>query len=232
MKYRDYLIVPAIIMYILFASCAFVAKGNNDYINEITVSTPEPSVNPSEISWGEDNEAIGEYWYANGQRSGEYFAVETASTGKNDIYFYSSSQKADAISQATPYIVKNMHMQCSTSDGRDYDLIFLDEMTAYDCVSCTYYQRADYDTLISQLTSGKFVNSTNSRDYYVFKSNGKSYEYFGDQLYKGDWNFNTAETVVVYDHVCKDYFNFNILFDTYGNISGFTFNEIVYNLVN
>ena len=232
MKYRDYMILPAIIMYIVFASCAFVAKApSNSDIANAEIVEPTASVNPADISWGPKEDAIGEYWYAEGTRTGEYFAVETSSSNIGDIYFFNGRTASDAVTQATPYVVKDMHMQCATNEGRRYDLIFLDEMTAYDCVTGTYYQRADYDSICRQLVSGKFVNSTNSRDYYVFKTNGKSAEYFGDQLFKGRWNVNTSGTIAVYDYSCEEYFYFNIVFDKYGNISGFTFNEIVYNLV-
>lgn len=228
MKYRDYLVLPAIIMYIVFASCAFIAKADNTGKNSED-AVPTASVNPTEISWGCEEDNSGEYWYAAGARTGEFFSVEKNSKGSNEICFYDSKEDMNS-SKPVTYLVNDMHMKCLTEEGRHYDLIFLDEMTAYDCISETYYQRADYDTLSSQLVSGKFVNSTNSRDYYVFEKNGKSYEYFGDQVFKGLWTLETSETMSVYDKTCKQDFNFNLMFDNYGNISGFTFNEIAYNL--
>lgn len=233
MKYRDYLILPAIVMYIIFASCAFIGKMSVDpeMVSETVISEPTASVNPSEMSWGQSDSEYGECWYAEGTRMGDYFTVNTSSSSK-DIYFYDSkSSSGKTAAEPTPYVVKDMHMLASTQSGRKYDLIFLDEMTAYDCISGTYFQRADYSSLKQQLTSGKFVNSTNSRDYYVFKNNGKSCEHFGDQLFKGNWVLDTTDTLCVYDYSCQENFHFNLIFDGFGKISGFTFNEIIYTLV-
>ena len=232
MKYRDYLILPAIIMYVIFASCAFIQKNSATPSSEgVEVAEAEPtaSVNPSDMSWGNDQEQYGEYWYAEGTRKGDYFSVEPSSS--KEIYFYEYADTTEVADvESTPYVIRDMHMLASTDSGRNYDLIFLDEMTAYDCVSGTYFERADYDDIKDQLTSGKFVNTTNDRDYYVFKNNGSSCEYFGDQCFNGDWTLDTTETLCVYDHACHENFHFNLIFDSYGKISGFTFNEILYTL--
>lgn len=222
MKYRDYLILPVIIMYVVFASCAFLAK-NTPAASDV-MAEPTASINPEEISWGGGDS--GEYWYAEGTRNGECFTVDTGS-GSKDIYFLDSTGSG---TEPANYTVKNMHMHCRTDEGRSYDLIFVDELTAYDCVSGTYYQRADYDSLVDALTAGKFVNTTNSRDYYVFKDNGKSAEYFGDQVFKGRWNLETSHTLTVYDNQCRENFHFNLIFSDFGDLTGFTFNGIVYSL--
>ena len=223
MKYRDYLILPVVCMYILFASCAFVAKQGALSGSE---AEPEPSISPECISWGGSEGCLGELWYAEGGRNGECFAVEEGENGCSSICFYSGESNAASLSACT---VEDMHLCCSSGE-KNYDLIFIDEMTAYDCVSGTYYQRADYGSLSEQLCSGKFVNTTNERDYYVFKDNGKSAEYFGDQVFKGSWSLDTSSTVTVYDRQCRQDFHFNLVFNSYGEISGFTFNEIIYSL--
>ena len=120
-------------------------------------------------------------------------------------------------------------MSCSTG-GKSYDLIFIDEMTAYDTLSGVYYQRADYDLLFHAITSGKFVNKDNPKDWYVFKSTGKSMEYFGDMVFPGRWRLATSESISVYDNRSKETFSFNILFGSSGQMEGFRFDGVEYYL--
>lgn len=214
-------------MYVLFASCAFIAKSGG-MPDKLEVAEPIASINPEDISWGCSGDSLGEYWYAEGMRCGECFSVEP-SPNVNDIYFFDPANKSEC-SDCASYTVSDMHLYCSNEEGRNYDLIFLNEMTAYDCLTGTYYQRADYDSLKDQLVDNVFVNSTNSRDFYTFKDNGKSAEHFGDQIFKGNWTLDTTETLSVYDKECKEYFHFNLLFDDCGLIKGFMFNDVEYTL--
>lgn len=218
MKYKDYLIFPVILVYLVFASCAFIAQKTDS-----EGAVPVPSVDPYAISWGGKTGEYGEYWYADGARGTECFSVATSSSGVSNICFLNNGSDGKGVS----YIVSDMHMKCK-SGGKQYDLIFVDEMTAYDTVTGTYYQRADYSTIIKCLTSGKFVNADNPKDYYVFKENGKSVEYFGDRVFKGRWNLATSDTISVFDNRCKQNFEFDLLFDYGGEIRGFNFNDVSY----
>lgn len=164
---------------------------------------PKATISPTEISWGDD------CWYQEGARNGDSFNEKNLN-----------------------YSIKDMHMSGVSDNGTKYDLIFVDELTAYDLLSETYYRRADYDTLYNDLISGKFVNAQNENDYYVFKDSGKSIEYFGNQVFKGSWSFKTSSILKVYDNTCKEYFEFELIFDVMGNISGFKFYDSVYNLEN
>lgn len=221
MKYKDYLIVPVLAMYLLYASCAYVAKGGAD------TAVPEPSVNPNDITWNSSGDEA-ECWYANGQRGTECFYVIEGEYGSSGICFSNGSRSGDKTSN---YVISNMHLKCSSSSGESHDLIFLNEVTAYDTVSGTYYKRADYDDISASITSGKFVNSENPKDYYVFKKGGKSTEYFGDKVFKGKWSIDTAETLTVYDNSCRQYFHFGIISDAAGSVTALKFNNTVYNLV-
>lgn len=219
MKFKDYLILPVVAMYVLYTSCAYVAKP----AEKIELSkAPIAAVNPSEICWGTGS---GEQWFAEGNSSSRSFYV-SPDKNANDIYFVKNTCNSEK--NESTYIISDMHMKCAGNDGINYDLIFPNEMTAYDCNSGTYYLRGDYEEIVKQLTSGKFVNSENANDYYVFKSSGKSTEYFGNKVFKGKWQLETSGTVSVYDQSCKEYFRFNLLTDFHGRITGFQFNDITY----
>ena len=226
MKYRDYLIVPALIMYLLYTSCAYIAnKGQSKEAGNVEI--PVASVCPTKISWGNEAESSGDNWYAGGARGADYFTVTTSDAGTDAISFYDSRTAIKGVSCA--YTVSDMHLKCN-NDGQKYDLIFVDELTAYDCNSGTYYQRGDYASIVDKLTSGKFVNSENPRDYYIFKPDGKSAEYFGEKVFKGKWNLNTTDSIYVYDNQCREYFHFTLLTDGCGEVSGFSFNNTNYYL--
>lgn len=220
MKYRDYLIIPAICMYILFASCAFVLKADNvAYASGLEGEPAVAALDPETINWGS-----GERWYADGERFGESFYVPVS--GEKQICF-NSAEKSNTSSKPVAFIFDGMHLKFS-SEGQSHDLIFTDEYTAYDMNSGMFFVRADYDSLQSQMVSGKFVNSENNRDYYQFDSNGKSAEYFGDQLYRGSWAFDTADSLVVFDYATDSDFHFQMIFDDYGSVCGLRFNDIEY----
>ena len=200
MKYKDYLIIPIILIYIVATSFAYVGKNE---VSDVPIDAPQASVCPEDINLGTD------VWYAEGSRNSD--AISASSVSRISY--------------------EDMHMLCATNEGKNYDLIFVDSMTAYDCNTGTYYERADFDTLVKELSSGKFINSSNYKDYFVFEENGKSIEYYGDKVYKGEWSFDTSDTLLVYDNACRGYIGFDILFDVYGDICGISNSDYVYNLV-
>ena len=221
MKYKDYLILPAILMYLLYASCAYIAKENRELD-----TVPDAVISPQEIVWGcSEDESHGEYWYANGERGTDYFAVIEGRAGANQICFF----EAGSPSENVRYSVNDLHLNC-TDNGRKYDIIFPNEMTAYDTVSGTYYQRGDYSRLFMGLTSGKFINETNPNDWYVFKESGKSLEYFGDKAFPGKWTLSTSSSISVFDNRTEKTYVFDILLDRYGDVGGFSFDGIIYSL--
>lgn len=225
-KYKDYLILPVFVMSLLFASCKLLSASDTSASSNV----PDAELDPQEIVWGCDENGYGEYWYADGARGAECFSVVSAINGANEICFFSSSKgTSNAGTKGVHYKVDNMHLSCF-SGGKSYDLIFLDEMTAYDTVSGTYYQRADYNVLYSALTSGKFVNKDNTGDWYVFKSSGKSIEYFGDKAFPGRWRLATSDTISVYDNKTGETYSFDILFNGSGKPEGFRFDGIEYYL--
>ena len=183
LKYKDYLILPVLIMYLLYASCAYIARTENEGDGKKT--TPVAVVDPAVISWGDAEGEYGECWYAEGARGTSYFMVAASGRGEPSICFYNNSSigKHNDFTESS-CVVADKHMRC-TNNGIRYDLIFVNEMTAYDLISGTYYQRGDYKLLKAQLTAGKFVNAENPNHYYVFKENGKSVEYAGDKVFKG-----------------------------------------------
>ena len=213
-KYKDYLIAPVISMYVLFASCAYI--GQNVFKTAET-EAPQPTVSPAAICWDGDS------WYAGGSRGTASFTVVKEDTGSNEVYFSNSRGSMNAVS----YRIDDMHLLCCDGES-NYDIIFLDEVTAYDCNSGVYYQRADYNKTVSALTSGKFVNTANKADYYEFKSSGKSVEYCGDKVYSGKWNLETSDSIQVYDNTCKGSMGFELVYDASGNISGMTYNNNTY----
>lgn len=226
MKYKDYLILPMFIMSLIFTSCKLVSESDPSNPS----NAPDAELDPQEIVWGCDENGYGEYWYADGARGAECFSVIPGGNGANEICFFSNSKgTSDAGAKGVRYKVDNMHMSCF-SGGKSYDLIFLDEMTAYDNISGTYYQRADYNALCSALTSGKFVNKDNPNDWYVFKPTGKSIEYFGEKAFPGRWRLATSDTISVYDNKTKETFIFSIIFDGGGQMQGFRFDDIEYYL--
>lgn len=225
MKYKDYLILPAIVMFMLYASCAFISKSET-----VAGNTPDATVNPDEIVWGYDENGLGEYWFANGMRGTECFFVLQGKSGANEICFFNGTKrKTDLASKAVCYSVEDGHMICS-SDCRDYDLVFVDEMTAYDSESGIYYRRGDYRQIYDSIISGKFVNVDNSNDYYVFQKSGKSTEFFGEKAFPGRWRLVTSASMCVYDNRSEQEYSFNLIYDNSGVVCGFTFDGIKYYL--
>lgn len=218
MKYRDYLIIPAIVMYLLYASCAYIAKNAGDS------AVPEAALSPTEITWGSASSGKGEDWYADGIRGTESFSV-AGGPGENLICF--SGGVKNAGTSSSRYYVSDMHMSC-TAGGRSYDLIFLDEMTAYDTISGTYFKRGDYDSMSADFTGGRFVNAANPSDYFVFKTTGKSIEYFGDMAFTGRWRFDTTDAVELHDNRTDKDYVLSLEFDYSGRVSGFLFDGIEY----
>ena len=228
LKYKDYLILPVLIMYLLYASCAYIARTENEGDGKKT--TPVAVVDPAVISWGDAEGEYGECWYAEGARGTSYFMVAASGRREPSICFYNNSSigKHNDFTESS-CVVADKHMRC-TNNGIRYDLIFVNEMTAYDLISGTYYQRGDYKLLKAQLTAGKFVNAENPNHYYVFKENGKSVEYAGDKVFKGKWNINTSDTIVLYDKACKQVLDLELFSDDYGNLGGFNSNGTIYTL--
>ena len=229
LKYKDYLILPVLIMYLLYASCAYITK-TEDRLNGRKEDVPVASVDPAAITWGDQNGEYGECWYADGARGPVYFAVAGNSSKEPSICFYNNtSYDKHAAPTESSFVISDKHMRC-TNNGIRYDFIFVDEMTAYDLLSGTYYQRGDYNLLMTQLTAGKFINTENPSHYYVFKENGKSVEYAGDKVFKGKWNISTSDSVALYDKTCRQVFDLELLSDDFGNINGFDANGTVYTL--
>ena len=227
LKYKDYLILPVLIMYLLYASCAYIARTDRDGKK---ADTPAATVDPAVLSWGDAEGEYGECWYAEGARGTSYFMI--AATGRRDpsICFYNnaSSGKRNDFTESS-CVMADKHLRC-TNNGTRYDFVFIDEMTAYDLLSGTYYQRGDYKLLKAQLTAGKFVNVDNPSHYYVFKENGKSVEYAGDKVFKGKWNINTSDTIALYDKTCKEVLDLQLFSDDFGNLGGFNSNGVIYTL--
>ena len=229
MKYKDYLILPVLIMYLLYASCAYIAK-TDEKLNGKKEAVPAAAVDPAVISWGDEDGDYGECWYADGARGTVYFSVSDKASKEPTICFYNNASfDRHAAPTESSFVVSDMHMRC-TNNGVRYDFIFIDEMTAYDLLSGTYYQRGDYNLLKAQLTGGKFISTDNPAHYYILKENGKSVEYAGDKVYKGKWNINTSDSIALYDKTCKQTLDLELLSDEFGNISGFDVNGTVYTL--
>ncbi len=229
MKYKDYLILPVLIMYLIYASCAYIAKV--DGTAEKRASLPSTVVDPSQIVWSDNDRSEGEFWYADGIRGTAYFSVTSNDSGETTIRFYggSASGKIQSVMDSV-CTIRNKHMQC-TSEGTRYDFVFPDQMTAYDAVSGIRYQRADSSQMKTQLTSGKFVNQSNPENYFVLKENGKTKEYSGVKVFNGRWAMNTTDTIVLSDYHLGESVCVDILCDSFGNINGFNINGSVFTLV-
>ena len=228
MKYKDYLILPVLIMYLIYASCAYIAKVDGSA--EKRASIPPVAVDPSQIVWGDDENSEGEFWYADGIRGTAYFSVNISASGSVTIRFYggTNSGKSQTVTESS-CIIRNKHLQC-TNDNIRHDFIFTDQMTAYDTVSGIRYQRADSSQMKTQLTSGKFVNESNPGNYFVLKENGRSKEYSGVKVFSGKWTMNTTDTIVLSDHSTGESVCVDILYDSFGNISGFDIDGAIYTL--
>ena len=228
MKYKDYLILPVLIMYLIYASCAYIAKVDGSA--EKHSSMPSAAVDPSYMVWSNDDSGEGEYWYADGVRGTAYFSVNRSISGETAIRFYSgaNSGKLQAVTESV-CTIHNKHLQC-TNNGIRYDFVFPDEMTAYDAVSGIRYQRADSSQMKTQLTSGKFVNKSNPGNYFVLKENGKTKEYSGVKVFSGKWAMNTKDTIVLSNHNSKESICVDILCDSFGNINGFDIEGTIYTL--
>ena len=227
LKYKDYLILPVLIMYLLYASCAYIAKTDRDGKK---ADTPVATIDPAVISWGDTDGEYGECWYAEGARGTSYFMV--AATGRKDpsICFYNNTSSGIRNDFTESFcVMADKHLRC-TNNGTRYDFVFIDEMTAFDLLSGTYYQRGDYKLLKAQLIGGKFVNADNPSHYYIFKENGKSVEYAGDKVFKGKWNINTSDTIALYDKTCKEVIDLQLFSDDFGNLGGFNSNGVIYTL--
>jgi hypothetical protein len=228
MKYKDYLILPVLIMYLIYASCAYIAKV--DGTAEKHASIPSVTVDPSLIVWSDSDSNEGEFWYADGIRGTAYFSVNSSASGETTIRFYggTNSGKSQTVTESV-CTIRNKHLQC-TNDGLKYDFVFPDQMTAYETVSGIRYQRADSSQMKTQLTSGRFVNESNPGNYFVLKENGKSKEYSGVKVFNGKWTMNTTDTIVLSDHTTGEPVCVDILCDPFGNISGFDIDGTIYTL--
>ena len=228
MKYKDYLILPVLIMYLIYASCAYVAKVDGSA--EKRASMPSATVDPSQIVWSDDESDEGEFWYADGVRGTAYFSVNGSAPETLTIRFYGGANagKQQTVTESS-FTIRNKHLQC-TNNGIKYDFIFPDQMTAYDTVSGIRYQRADSSQMKTQLTSGRFVNESNPGNFFVLKENGKTKEYCGVKVFSGKWTMNTTDTIVLSDHNTGEAVCVDILCDPFGNINGFDIGGTVYTL--
>ena len=228
MKYKDYLILPVLIMYLIYASCAYIAKVDESDAKQ--KNTPSAKVDPAAIVWYDNECTEGELWYADGVRGTTYFSVNKTSSGAATIRFYGATNlgKQQTVTESS-FTIQKKHLQC-LNGGTKYDFIFPDEMTAYDTVSGIRYQRADSSQMKIQLTSGKFVNESNPKNYFVLKENGKTKEYDGVKVFNGKWALNTTDTLVLVDSGKKDGICVDILCDSFGNINGFDIEGTVYTL--
>ena len=217
--YKDFLILPVVLAFIIFASCAYVAGFESE--DEI----PEATIDPNAIIWGVDETGYGETWYAGGERGTESFSVNETPYGGNEISFYSGTGRGNA--STSKYTVNNKHMLASGGD-KNYDIIFIDEMTAYDTLSGTTYKRADRNSILQCLISSPFVNESNPDDYYIFKDTGKSIEYFGEMAFTGKWSLATTNTILLYDNRTEETYTFTLLYSASGNIAGFSFGDVNY----
>ena len=228
MKYKDYLILPVLIMYLIYASCAYIAKV--DGTAEKRAATPSATVDPLQIVWSDGESSEGECWYADGIRGTSYFSVNRSSSGEMLVRFYSGANSGKLQTAAESLCtIRNKHLQC-TNNGTRYDFVFPDQMTAYDIVSGVRYQRADSSQMKAQLTSGKFVNESNSENYFVLKENGKAKEYSGVKVFSGKWTMNTTDTIVLSNHSTGEPIRVDILCDSFGNINGFDIEGTIYKL--
>ena len=228
MKYKDYLILPVLIMYLIYASCAYIAKADGSDAKQR--NTPSAKVDPAVIVWNNGESSEGELWYADGVRGTAYFSVNNTPSGAATIRFYgvTNSGKQQTVTESS-FTIQKKHLQC-LNGGTKYDFVFPDEMTAYDTVSGVRYQRADSSQMKIQLTSGKFVNESNPENYFVLKENGKTKEYSGVKVFNGKWAMNTTDTLVLVDNGKKDAICVDILCDSFGNINGFDIEGTVYTL--
>ena len=228
MKYKDYLILPVLIMYLIYASCAYIAKVDGSA--EKRASMPSATVDPSQIVWSDDESDEGEFWYADGVRGTAYFSVNSSAPETSTIRFYGgvNAGKQQTVTESS-FTIRNKHLQC-TNNGIKYDFVFPDQMTAYDTVSGIRYQRADSSQMKTQLTSGKFVNESNPGNYFVLKENGKTKEYCGVKVFSGKWTMNTTDTIVLSNHSTGEPIRVDILCDSFGNINGFDIKGTIYKL--
>ena len=228
MKYKDYLIVPELLMYLIYASCAYIAEVDGTSVKHNDI--PSAKVDPAIIVWSDDENSEGELWYADGVRGTAYFSVNKISSGAATIRFYEAATSGKQVTVSeTSFIIRNRHLQC-TNGGVKYDFVFPDELTAYDIISGVRYQRADSGQIKTQLTSGKCVNESNPGNYFVLKENGKTKEYSGVKVFNGRWMMNTTDTIVLLNSCDKNTVCADILCDPFGNINGFDIGGTVYSL--
>lgn len=225
MKYKDYLILPILAMYLVYASCAYV--GEADAAGKV----PKKLIDPAYISWGKSNEDYGELWYAENPVAKDCFFVSNDQNGKNEISFISTQSGQRNRVQKSDYSIVDKHMYCRSSN-QTYDLVFTDALTAYDTLSGVYYRRADLNQLKDSLSSGKFVNSENEKNYFVIQKNGKVTEFLGEREYRGSWRAKTADTITLIGNDSNNQLDFMLIYDEYGYLTAIeSQNNIVYNLV-
>ena len=87
---------------------------------------------------------------------------------------------------------------------------------------------SERDVIQSRLTSGRFVNEENARDYFVLKSNGKIVQYCGDKVYKGRWDLASPEFLTLRTGRDGQCVTVEFLYDSTGEVSGVVCNEVIY----
>lgn len=180
---RILLLILMICMMFTLAAC-----GGKDAGNKTDLPAPEAVVDPEEMNWGYQAADImdTQYWYPNGDKSASsfiFFEDDYLTTVDGETRTRSNTEIADK------------HIVDAESGGTAFDFVFPDIFTCYDLVSKQYYLRADYDAVVSSLTSSTFVCEDDSECTFSFAADGTfSYTDAGETA-SGTWWFENARTI-------------------------------------
>lgn len=203
-------------------------------VSEIDPNKPDaPSGNTDDIkpvsdpadpkwSWGYSDTPLGDLWYENGKTTGEFFSVYYDGKGIPSLSFFDAGSEAslDAASSEGSFSITEKHVINEPGAEKEFDLIFLDPLTAYDSVSGSYYLRGDYVSLFDALTTGGFRSSLYPQEYIVLHSDGSAEDFYEGDPFTGTWYVENARQLVYHDDEYDTDYVFFFSFDDTGSLSG------------
>lgn len=184
----------------------------------------EPVSDPSDPkwSWGYSDTTLGDLWFESGKKEGSFFSVQPDDEGLLVLSFFDAGSSAvpGAASSEGHFSMTGKHLVNEPGAVKEFDLIFLDPLTAYDSVSGNYFLRGDYVSLFDSLTAGGFRSVLYPQEHIVLHSDGSSEDVYEGESYPGTWYVRDARRLIYHDIENATDYVFFFSFDEEGSLSG------------
>jgi len=184
----------------------------------------EPVSDPSDPkwSWGYSDTVLGDLWYESGKTEASFFSVHPDEEGLLVLSFFDAGSQASpgSASSESHFTLTEKHLVNEPGAGKEFDLIFLDPLTAFDSVSGSYFLRGDYVSLFSSLTKGGFRSTLYPQEYIILRSDGTAEDNYEGTAYPGSWYVENARRLMYHDDENGTDYVFFYSFDEEGMLSG------------